>query len=190
MRHSCWPSFQKRSFSLKAAYSKQKDRKRWHSWRARGPGANDVDCHMGNDEERPPWRRSGFRRSCPVLAGLIALAVPARRAAAASTISVVESGRSMLGVRSFTLRLLLRGLTRQPVSSQAFVVRLEFWLGLIVRYRLPQRHRIESPSIGLLRDLLLGPSLGLIICFSLSPSPLAHLQSFKLAFSQARWWPK
>jgi hypothetical protein len=43
MRHSCWPPFQRRAFSLKAAYSKQKDRSRWHGWRARAPEeANDV----------------------------------------------------------------------------------------------------------------------------------------------------
>src|SRR5664279_5937968 len=35
------------------------------------------------------------------------------------------------------LRLWHRGLTRESVRSEAFVVRLEFWLGLTVRYRLP-----------------------------------------------------
>jgi hypothetical protein len=38
------------------------------------------------------------------------------------------------------------------------VVRLELWLGLTVRYRLPRRQRIEGPSIGFVRDLLLGGS--------------------------------
>jgi hypothetical protein len=32
---------------------------------------------------------------------------------------------------------------------------LEFRIGLAVRYRLPRRNRIESPSIGLIRNLLL-----------------------------------
>jgi hypothetical protein len=51
------------------------------------------------------------------------------------------------------------------------VVLVEFWLGLTVRYRLPRRQRIESPSIGLVRDLLLGGSLRfdhLAFTFSLS----------------------
>jgi hypothetical protein len=100
-------------------------------------------------------KRSVLGASYPVLAGLITLAVPARRAGATLTISVVESGGLVLGLRSFHLRLWLRGLTRQPVSSEAFVVCLEFWLGLTVRYRLPRRQRIESPSIGLVSDLLL-----------------------------------
>jgi hypothetical protein len=39
------------------------------------------------------------------------------------------------------------------------VVRLELWLGLTVRYRLPRRQWIEGPSIGFVRDLLLGGSL-------------------------------
>jgi hypothetical protein len=41
------------------------------------------------------------------------------------------------------------------------VVLLEFWLGLTVRYRLSRRHRIESPSVCLVRDLLRGGSLRL-----------------------------
>jgi hypothetical protein len=39
------------------------------------------------------------------------------------------------------------------------VVLLEFWFGLTVRYRLSRHHWIESPSIGLVRDLLLGHPL-------------------------------
>lgn len=39
------------------------------------------------------------------------------------------------------------------------MVRLELWLGLTVRYRLPRRQRIEGPSIGFVRDLLLDGSL-------------------------------
>src|ERR1019366_8391746 len=54
---------------------------------------------------------------------------------------------------------------------EAFVVRLEFWLGLTVRYRLPRRQRTESPSIGLVRDLLLGGSLRFEhLAFAFSPS--------------------
>jgi hypothetical protein len=52
------------------------------------------------------------------------------------------------------------------------VVLLEFWLGLTVRYRLSRRHRIESPSIGLVRDLLFGGSLRFDHCFS--PSALGE----------------
>jgi len=33
---------------------------------------------------------------------------------------------------------------------------MEFWLGLAVRYRLPRRKRVESPSLELVRNLLLG----------------------------------
>jgi hypothetical protein len=61
-------------------------------------------------------------------------------------------------------------LTRQPLRSEAFVVRLELWLGLTVRYRLPRRQRIEGPSIGFVRDLLLDGSLRFDhLLFTLSP---------------------
>ena len=46
-------------------------------------------------------------------------------------------------------------LSRQPFCSKAFVVCIEFWLGLAVRYRLPRRKRVESPSLKLVRNLLL-----------------------------------
>ncbi|MGA7072742.1 MAG: hypothetical protein WBZ30_15145, partial [Bradyrhizobium sp.] len=60
---------------------------------------------------------------------------------------------------SFSFRL-QPSLTRQPLRSEAFVVRLELWLGLTVRYRLPRRQRIEGgPSIDIDLDLLLGGSL-------------------------------
>jgi hypothetical protein len=62
------------------------------------------------------------------------------------------------GLELFPLRV-QRSLTRQPVRFETFVVLLEFWLDLTVRNRLPGCHRIESPSIGLIRDLLLGGSL-------------------------------
>jgi hypothetical protein len=42
---------------------------------------------------------------------------------------------------------------------EAFVVLLKCRLGLAIQYRLSRRHRIESPSIGFVRDLLLGGSL-------------------------------
>jgi hypothetical protein len=50
-------------------------------------------------------------------------------------------------------------LTPDAVRFEAFVVLLEFWLGLTVRYRLSRRHRIECPSIGFVHNLLLGGSL-------------------------------
>ena len=52
-------------------------------------------------------------------------------------------------------------LSRQPFCSKAFVVCMEFWLGLAVRYRLPRRKRVESPSLELVRNLLLGRPLRL-----------------------------
>src|SRR3989441_13266846 len=52
-------------------------------------------------------------------------------------------------------------LSRQPFCSKAFVVCMEFWLGLAVRYRLPRRKRVESPSPELVRNLLLGRPLRL-----------------------------
>jgi hypothetical protein len=54
----------------------------------------------------------------------------------------------------FPLRLQPR-LARQPLGFQAFEVFLKFRSGLAVRYCLPRRQRVESPSIGLVRDLLL-----------------------------------
>jgi len=46
---------------------------------------------------------------------------------------------------------------------------MEFWLGLAVRYRLPRRKRVESPSLELVRNL--ADRFGLIICFfPLAPS--------------------
>jgi hypothetical protein len=63
------------------------------------------------------------------------------------------------------------GLTRQPVRFEALVVFLEFRLGLAVRYRLPQRQRIESFSIGFVRNLLLGgPFWSDHFIFTFSPS--------------------
>jgi hypothetical protein len=64
-----------------------------------------------SDKERPPGGGQ-FLEKLPVLAGLITLAVPARRAGATLTMSVVESGGSVLGLRSFPLRL-------QPELDQA-----------------------------------------------------------------------
>src|SRR5437879_8014264 len=52
-------------------------------------------------------------------------------------------------------------LSRQPFCSKAFVVCMEFWLGLAVRYRLPRRKWVESPSLELVRNLLLGRPLRL-----------------------------
>jgi hypothetical protein len=41
---------------------------------------------------------------------------------------------------------------------------------LTVRYRLPRRQRIEGPSIGFVRDLLLGGSLRFVhLLFTFSP---------------------
>src|SRR2546425_7707973 len=62
-------------------------------------------------------------------------------------------------------------LSRQPFCSKAFVVCMEFWLGLAVRYRLPRRKRVESPSLELVRNLLLGRPLRLDhLFFPFSPS--------------------
>src|SRR5688572_30170742 len=62
-------------------------------------------------------------------------------------------------------------LSRQPFCSKAFVVCMEFWLGLAVRYRLPRRKRVESPSLELVRNLLLGRPLRLDhLLFPFSPS--------------------
>src|SRR5438128_8814024 len=62
-------------------------------------------------------------------------------------------------------------LSRQPFCSKAFVVCMEFWLGLAVRYRLPRRKRVESPSLELVRNLLLGRPLRLgHLLFPFNPS--------------------
>ena len=44
---------------------------------------------------------------------------------------------------------------RYALGFQAFEVFLKFRSGLAVRYCLPRRQRVEGPSIGLVRDLLL-----------------------------------
>jgi hypothetical protein len=47
---------------------------------------------------------------------------------------------------------------------------LEFRLGLAIRYRLPRGQRIESPSVGFVRDLLRGGSLRFDhLLFTISP---------------------
>jgi hypothetical protein len=52
-----------------------------------------------------------------------------------------------------------------------FVVCMECWLGLAVRYRLPRRKRVESPSLEFVRNLLLGRPLRLDhLLFPFSPS--------------------
>src|SRR6186713_1510094 len=62
-------------------------------------------------------------------------------------------------------------LSRQPFCSKAFVVCMEFWLGLAVRYRLPRRKWVESPSLELVRNPLLGRPLRLDhLLFPFSPS--------------------
>src|SRR5438034_7039791 len=80
-----------------------------------------------------------------------------------------------VGFSSFTISLRLQPdldyLSRQPFCSKAFVVCMEFWLGLAVRYRLPRRKRVESPSLELVRNLLLGRPLRLDhLLFPFSPS--------------------
>jgi hypothetical protein len=66
-------------------------------------------------------------------------------------------------LRSFIshLKCQLDCLSRQPFCSKAFVVCMEFWLGLAVRYRLLRRKRVESPSLKFVRNLLLGRPLWL-----------------------------
>jgi hypothetical protein len=65
---------------------------------------------------------------------------------------------------------LQRSLTPHPVRFEPFVILLEFWLGLTVRYRLSRRQRIESPSIGFVRDLSCGGSLRFDhLAFTFSP---------------------
>ena len=51
---------------------------------------------------------------------------------------------------------------------------MEFWLGLAVRYRLPRRKRVESPSLELVRNLLLGRPFRLYhLLFPFSPKSIA-----------------
>ena len=57
---------------------------------------------------------------------------------------------------------------------------MEFWLGLAVRYRLPRRKRVESPSLKLVRNLLLGRPLRrdhLLFPFSPSLDRLARFDA-------------
>jgi hypothetical protein len=62
-------------------------------------------------------------------------------------------------------------LSRQPFCSKAFVVCMEFWLGLAVRYRLPRRKWVESPSLEFVRNLLLSRPLRLDhLLFPFSPN--------------------
>src|SRR5882757_2972340 len=77
-------------------------------------------------------------------------------------------------------------LSRQPFCSKAFVVCIEFWLGLAVRYRLPRRKRVESPSLELVRNLLLGGSLRLDhLLFPFIPSSTR----WRIASDCLRWRP-
>jgi hypothetical protein len=52
-------------------------------------------------------------------------------------------------------------LTRQPVCSEALMIFLELWFGLMVRYRLPRQRRIEGPSSSLVLNLFCSGSLWL-----------------------------
>ena len=60
------------------------------------------------------------------------------------------------GGNYFPLRLQPGGLSCQPLGFQAFEIFLKFRSGLALRYGLPRRQRVEGPTIGLVRDLLLG----------------------------------
>ena len=67
---------------------------------------------------------------------------------------------------------------------------MEFWLGLAVRYRLPRRKRVESPSLELVRNLLLGRPLRLDhLLFPFSPQLYKPVDGFPIgdrsAFSPA-----
>ena len=107
MRHSCWPPFQRRAFSLKAAYSKQKDRGRWHGWRARGPrercGLTWRTCWR-SDKERPAGSGQ-FLEESPCLGRTNRFSSPCAAGGPTLTTSVVESGGLVLGLGSFPLRL-------------------------------------------------------------------------------------
>jgi hypothetical protein len=91
------------------------------------------------------------------------------------TLHTMQVRRSISGLlSSFALFTSLQPdldcLSRQPFCSKAFVVCMEFWLGLAVRYRLPRRKRVESPSLELVRNLLLGRPLRLDhLLFPFSP---------------------
>ena len=52
-------------------------------------------------------------------------------------------------------------IARSPFGSKAFEVFVKFWFGLTVRYCLSRPQRVEGPSIGFVRKLLLGRLLGL-----------------------------
>ena len=98
MRHSCWPPFQRRALSLKVAYSKQKDRSCWQGWRQRPARKMWIDLgDVGDRTKKDRPEAVSSKRSHPVLAGLITLAVPARRAGPTLTVLVVESGDLVSG---------------------------------------------------------------------------------------------
>src|SRR3954451_740270 len=73
-------------------------------------------------------------------------------------------------------------LSRQPFCSKAFVVCMEFWLGLAVRYRLPRRKWVESPSLEFVRNLLLGRPLRLDhLLFPFSPNSTSRRKLSNIA---------
>src|SRR5882757_11470767 len=86
-------------------------------------------------------------------------------------------------------------LSRQPFCSKTFVGCLEFWLGLAVRYRLPRRKRVESPSLELVRKLLLGRPLRLdhsLFPFSQQLYQAAGVTPYEhcwLSFCRREWLP-
>lgn len=92
---------------------------------------------------------------------------------------LVGAGLRFLGCsRSFVLRH--RRLSRQPLRSQAFVINLELWLRLTVRYLLPRRQRMERLSRSFVRDLLLGGSrrfdhLVLPSCSAVDPGTISNI---------------
>jgi hypothetical protein len=95
----------------------------------------------------------------------------------------------MLGSR---LRL-QPSLTRQPVRFEAFMDFLKFRFGLAVRYRLPRRSRIDSPSIRFVCDLLLGGSLRFDhSAFTFSPSSTSVAPPLGMAWKGNQrlpdWW--
>jgi hypothetical protein len=95
--------------------------------------------------------------------------------------------RERLGTRRVPLSFLrleldLDRLSRQHFCSKAFVVCMEFWLGLAVRYRLRRRKRMESPSLDLVRNLLLGGPLRLDhFAFRLQPELNQAADGFRAA---------
>ena len=64
------------------------------------------------------------------------------------------------------------------------MVFLEFWLGLAVRYRLPRRKRMKSPSIGLVRDLLFGIPLATATGAVILDSVLSFIGSLPSVWDQ------